>query len=136
MQKKVNTEFYASRKSTIMAMCRMNESTYVCSSYTHNHPANHLFNIIYETFSCHLTTLFIFSCLAWLNASDKQTSCLIFETVTCNDPSFLLYIMCVISVTTSLQYCVLVLRIRFLIILVYIYSNFKNSQFLCSVSIT
>ena len=53
--------------------------------------------------------LLYFDTFAWSNANDTQTSYSMFETV--NDPSFLPYIICIICVTTSSSFCVLVLRL-------------------------
>ena len=65
----------------------MDKRTNVSLIHMHDHTNHNLLNITSETFSCDLTPLAILSCLAWLNANDKQTSYWMCETLKEQDKS-------------------------------------------------
>ena len=77
-------------------------------NYTQDHCVQNLLDITSEPFSCSLTSSAIFAFNPWLNPCDKHTYYKMCETEI--DPNVLPYIECVIHVSTSSPFCIIVLR--------------------------
>ena len=70
-KKSLGNRIYASRKYTIMNMCRVHRYISEYKNYTQGHYVQNFLNITSETFSCNLTSLAMFACNPWLNGCDK-----------------------------------------------------------------